>query len=286
VGLAFLLLDLYSVGGIPLFNPVARGRLIVIYTMLAELIPPGGILLIAYIGEEYKKGRLDLKQARIISLSIFLTSLVLISTLGFRTQIIVTILGSFIAMYFTGIVGFVEVISSFVVAGLGIVLLGYYRAVIQGSPIGILDVIRARIGLTLSVYDFLVKRFMPYGANKGYTLLASFSSFIPGFPGPRLGPRTIVARLFGITGISVTSTLLGTIVLDLGFIGIVLFMLILGHVLGASYRAAKTGCALGIGIYSLLLAYSLVGIETGLVDFNVIMMFFAGYLVLRGSSVT
>jgi oligosaccharide repeat unit polymerase len=284
VGLIFLLADLISAGAIPLFNPSARSRLVVLYTMLAQFIPPGGILLIAFFGEEYKKGKLELKKARILALSVFFVSLALISTLGFRTQIIVTLLGSFIAMYLTGLVGFVEVILSLILAGLGIVSLGYYRAVIQGSPIGFFEVIGARIGLTLSVYDYLVKRFMPFGANKGYTLLATFSSLIPGIPGSRLGPRTIVARLFGITGISVTSTLLGTIVLDLGIVGVVLFMFILGHVLGTGYRAAKTGFAMGVGIYSIFLAYSLVGIETGLVDFNVLMMFFFGYLLLRSSA--
>ncbi len=171
---------------------------------------------------------------------------------------------------------------SFILALLGIIFVGYSRAILQGSPIGPLQDIGARVGLTLSVYDYLVKRFMPFGANKGYTFLASFSSFIPGIPGPRLGPRTIVAQLFGVTGISMTSTLLGTIVLDLGIIGIILFMLILGQILGTAHGAAKGGGSMGIGAYSVLLAYTLVGIETGLVDFNVLMMFLFGYLVVRG----
>jgi oligosaccharide repeat unit polymerase len=284
VGLIFLLADLLSAGSVPLFNPSARSRLVVIYTMIAQLLPPGGILLIAFFGEQYRKGKLDLKTARIRSFLIFFANLILISTLGFRTQINITLLGSFIAMYLTGLVGFVEVVLSLALAAFGIISLGYFRAVIQGSPIGFFEVISARIGLTLSVYDYMVKRFMPFGANKGYTLLASFSSFIPGIPGPRLGPRTIVARLFGITGISVTSTLLGTIVLDFGIAGVILFMSILGHVLGTAYKAAKAGFSLGVGIYSVLLAYTLVGIETGLVDFNVLMMFLFGYLLLRSSA--
>ncbi|RMF89818.1 MAG: oligosaccharide repeat unit polymerase [Methanobacteriota archaeon] len=282
-GLLFLAADLLSAGAIPLLNPSARRRLVVLYTMLAQLIPPGGILLIAFFGEGYRKGDLELKKARIYGFAMLAVTLLLISTLGFRTQIIVTLLGGLTAMYLTGLVGFVEVMAGLGLAAAGIALLGYLRAVIEGSPIGPLEVMGARIGLTLSVYDYLVKRFMPFGANRGYTLLASFSSFIPGIPGPRLGPRTIVARLFGITGISVTSTLLGTIVLDFGIVGVILFMFLLGHVLGTGYRAARTGAAMGVGIYSLLLAYSIVGIETGLVDFNVLMMFSIGYLLLRSS---
>jgi oligosaccharide repeat unit polymerase len=266
IGLLFLSIDLIKAQAIPLLFPSARSRLVVLYTMLAQLIPPGGIFLIAYYGEKYRKGEIELRRARINAILTFFATVVLISTLGFRTQIVLTIYGSFIAMYLMGLVGFVEVIFSLGLVGFLVVFLGYLRALMQGSPIGFFEVIGARIGLTLSIFDFLVKRFMPFGANKGYTFLASFSSFIPGIPGLRLGPRTIVARLFGITGISVTSTLLGTIVLDLGIVGVILFMFILGHVLGTSYRAAKTGFALGVGIYSVLLAYTLVGIETGLVD--------------------
>ncbi len=283
VGLLFLIADLFSAGGLPLFFPSARSRLVVTYTMIAQLIPPGGILLIAFFGERYRNGAIKLKRARIYSFIVLGASLVLIATLGFRTQIIVTLLGGFIAMYLSRVVGFTEGAMSLGVAAAGIVFLGYMRAVFEGSPIGLFDVIGARVGLTLGVFDYLVKRFMPFGANKGYTLLASFSSLIPGLPGPKIGPRTIVARLFGITGISITSTLLGTIVLDFGIVGVVLFMFVLGHVLGTGYRAAKTGLAMGVGIYSVLFAYSIVGIETGLVDFNVLMMFFFGYLLLRSS---
>ncbi|MFV2040369.1 MAG: oligosaccharide repeat unit polymerase [Candidatus Hydrothermarchaeales archaeon] len=282
-GLFFLTIDLLSAGEIPLFNPSARLRLVVHYTMLAQLIPPGGIFIIAWFGGQYKKGLLDIRSARVNAFLTLFVTLLLISSLGFRTQIIVAFLGGFIAMYLTGLVGFVEVLFGLGFAGLGIAGLGYYRAVVQGSPIAFSEVLGARIGLTLSVFDYLVQRFMPFGANKGYTLLATFSSLIPGIPGPRLGPRTIVARLFGIIGISITSTLLGTIVLDLGIVGVALFMLLLGHVLGTGYRAAKTGAPLAIGIYAVLLAYTIVGIETGLVDFNVVVMFLAGYLLLRTS---
>ncbi len=283
LGAIFLIADLWAAGAVPILDPSARSRLVVVYTMLAQLIPLGGILMIAHLGEEYKKGTAPLKTARITSFGILVLSILLISLLGFRTQVMIILIGSFIAMYFTSLVGFVEVLLSLSIAVFGAVALGFMRALMQGSPIGFFEIMGARIGLTLSVYDYLVGRFLPFGANKGYTLLASFSSFIPGIPGPRLGPRTIVARLFGITGISVTSTLLGTVVLDFGIVGVAVFMLLLGHVLGTAHRAAKTGFAMGIGIYSVLLSYTLVGIETGLVDFNVLMMFFTGYLILRKS---
>lgn len=283
LGLIFLALDLAYAGAIPLFEPAARSKLNVTYTMLAQLLPPGAIIGASYFGCSYKKGRMGLRESRILASITLFGALTLIALLGFRTQINIVLLGGVIAMYLTGLIGFSEVVLGLAAALLGIIGVGYLRAVEEGSALGVFQILSARIGLTLSVYDHLVKRFMPFGANKGYTLLASFSSYIPGLPGPKLGPRTIVARLFGVKGISMTSTMLGTIVLDLGIIGVIIFMLLLGHVLGTTYNAAKEGSSLGTGVYSLLLAYSLVGVETGLVDFNVLMMFALGYALIRSS---
>jgi len=281
IGLVFLAIDLSIAGELPIFQPEARRKLVVVYTMLAELLPPGAMLLIAHLGWERRTGAIELRKARVHAFMVLIASLLLISTLGFRTQVLVTLLGGVIAMYLTGLLGFIEVAGALMAAGGVAVLTGYLRARIQHSPVSVFTVLTSRIGLTMSVYDFLVRRFMPFGANKGYTFLASFSSLIPGLPGPKLGPRTIVARLFGVTGISMTSTLLGTVVLDFGIPGVLVFMFLLGHVLGTGYHCARTQQPLAVGLYSLLLSYSLVGIETGIVDFNVLMMFLLSYLAFR-----
>ncbi|MEE9564587.1 MAG: hypothetical protein V3V63_02645, partial [Candidatus Hydrothermarchaeaceae archaeon] len=100
-------------------------------------------------------------------------------------------------------------------------------------------------------------------------------------PGPRLGPRTIVARMYGVQDISMTSTLFGTVVLDFGIPGIAVFAVCLGFVVGLAYNAMKnTRGALPTGIFSLLIAYTLVGIETGLVDLIVFVLFFTSFLIL------
>jgi len=133
----------------------------------------------------------------------------------------------------------------------------------------------------LSIYDNLVNRFFLFGANHGTTLLATFSSFFHFIPGPWLGPRTIVARMYGVQHISMTSTLFGTVVLDFGIPGIAIFALALGFVVGLAYYAMKnTRGALPTGIFSLLIAYTLVGIETGLVDLIVFAFFFISFLIL------
>lgn len=281
IGVSSLIYDVMQTGSIPLLDPGARRRLSVFYTMLASLTVPGGIFLIALIGSRLQTGKLSIREARMYALATAIIVTALMSLLGYRTQIIVALLGSAIAMYYTRILGRAEILLAFLLAFLSISAFGYYRALAQGSSIAFLDVIGKRVGLTLSIYDNLIERFWVFGANKGSVFLASFSSFLSFVPGPRLGPRTIVAQIYGIRDVSITSTLYGTVVLDFGIPGVVVFSLVLGFILGLAYKAVKqTKAAVSIGVFSLLLAYALVGIETGLVDFNVLMFFLAGFLIL------
>jgi uncharacterized membrane protein len=90
--------------------------------------------------------------------------------------------------------------------------------------------------------------------------------------------------MVGVQNISMTSTLYGTVVLDFGIPGIIGFSLILGLIIGMAYKAMKaTGSALATTIFAFLFAYTLVGVETGLVDFNVFMFFLAGGAVILRS---
>ena len=283
LGTVALLYDLFQPGSIPLLEPIARRRLNVTFTMLSTLIVPGGILIIAAVGDRLKEGRLSREEARMYSITAMLVTTFLVSLLGYRTQVIVSLLGCSIAMYYKKVLGAAEIVLTFLVAVSAIASLGYYRSLKEGSSLGPLGVIGGRTALTLSVYDYLISRFWLFGVNHGSVALATFSSFFPFIPGSRLGPRTIVANIFGISGVSVTSTLFGTVVLDFGIPGIIAFALALGFVVGLAYRTMRAGSNLGTGIFSLFMAYTLVGIETGLVDFNVFTFFFLGTIILLAS---
>jgi len=282
-GVFFLFMDLLYVDAIPLFKPLARRYLHVTYTMMASLTVPGSIIAISLVGTKMRKGELSKKNARSYAVFITMATMLLMSLLGYRTQMLVALLGCTIAMYYTRIVGITEIVLTFTLSLLGITSFGYLRALQQGSSVGFLEIIGKRVTLTLSVYDWLINRFWYFGLNRGSVALATFSSFIP-LPGPQLGPRTIVARIFGVRGVSMTSTLFGTPVLDFGILGIIAFAFALGLLLGAAHRAMKqTGSTLATAIFSLLMAYTLVGIETGLVDFNVAVFFIVGIIVLINS---
>ncbi|MFQ5815443.1 MAG: oligosaccharide repeat unit polymerase [Candidatus Hydrothermarchaeaceae archaeon] len=282
-GVFFLFLDLLYVDAIPLLKPLARRYLNVTYTMMASLTVPGSIIAVALIGNQMREGGITKDRARTYAVFITIATTLLMSLLGYRTQMLVSLLGCTIAMYYTGIVGITEIVLTFLFSLLGITSFGYLRALQQGTSVGFLEVVGKRVALTLSIYDWLANRFWFFGANRGSVALATFSSFLP-IPGPRLGPRTIVARMFGVRGVSMTSTLFGTVFIDFGIPGIIAFALGLGLLLGAAHRAVMlTRSTLATAIFSLLTAYALVGIETGLVDFNVAVFFVVGIIVLVNS---
>lgn len=76
------------------------------------------------------------------------------------------------------------------------------------------------------------------------------------------------------TEVTVTPTLIGQMVIDFGKIGVAVEMCGLGFILGIGYKIMKkTNDFAYIGLYSLLLTYSILGVETGILDIQVLAYF-------------
>ena len=76
------------------------------------------------------------------------------------------------------------------------------------------------------------------------------------------------------TEVTVTPTLIGQMVVDFGKFGVFVEMLILGFILGIGFKIVRfTKNYFYIGIYSLILTYTILGIETGILDIQVLIYF-------------
>ncbi len=270
--------DLYRAGAVPLIEPAARMKLSVPLTYASTFLVPAGLILGARVCEGYRRGTLGRGEARMYLLALGACTVFLITLLGFRTQTAVGVLSFLILMRIYRLVGNAEILAA-LLALLGAVgAIGAYRLASGGGEAGLWEVVGGRAQLTVAVYDQLVRQLQEAGGlltgyYGGRLALSTFSSFLGFVPGPGLGARTAVAMEFGVTGISMTSTLLGTVVLDLGLVGVVLFGLATGAAVGSG--KAISSSPLGAALYSILLAYMLTGIETGLVDFSVLLLFAA-----------
>ncbi len=76
------------------------------------------------------------------------------------------------------------------------------------------------------------------------------------------------------TEVTITPTLIGQMVVDFGKVGVFVEMTILGFILGIGFKLMqKTKNYFYIGIYSLILTYTILGVETGLLDIQVLVYF-------------
>ena len=69
-------------------------------------------------------------------------------------------------------------------------------------------------------------------------------------------------------------------VVDFGKVGVLIGMLLLGFILGIGFKIMqKTKNYFYIGIYSLILTYTILGVETGLLDIQVLVYFAIAILI-------
>lgn len=243
------------------------------------------------MGRECLLGERNKEEARIKVLLLALLTTFLVSLLGFRTQTLVSLLAFALLMYRYSLIGNVEVLGTLGLALAAVSGLGFYRAAQTGYSVGFLEVVGKRIGLTVSIFDYIATELynsglevMLTGVYQGKIALATFSSFLGFIPGPHLGPRTIVAREFGVEGVTLTSTLLGPVALDWGLVGVCVFTLLLGMVIGMAFHNSRASASpFSTAFFCILFAYLLTGIETGLVDFNVFLLFALSALISLAS---
>jgi len=279
IGTFYWILDLIAYGGIPILEPLKRGSLDPWYTMAAHLLPLGTILLVSLAGIEMEK-----KKARFVSLVFVVFALITMGVLGYRTQIALTIIGVLIVSAFTELVTLEEITVLSGAGALSLIAMTSLRNIILQTKVSIIDAIRYRVGLTLSSYDILAELGGLRGFTHGFVHIASYPPLANLMPGLAYSPRRYIGVFVGADNVSITSTIMGPLVIDFGVIGVFLGMLFLGFLLKKSYDLIKRiegkEKALFIAFYAIFLSYSIIGIETGLVDFEVLLTFFAGFLYI------
>ena len=279
IGTFYWILDLIAYGGIPILEPLKRGSLDPWYTMAAHFLPLGTILLVSLASIEMEK-----KKARFVSLVFVVFTLITMGVLGYRTQIALTIIGVLIVSAFTELVTLEEITVLGGAGALGLIAMTSLRNIILQAKISIIDAIRYRVGLTLSSYDILAHLGGLRGFTHGFVHIASYPPLANLMPGLAYSPRRYIGVFVGADNVSITSTIMGPLVIDFGIIGVFLGMLFLGFLLKKSYDLIKRiegkEKALFIAFYAIFLSYSIIGIETGLVDFEVLLTFFVGFLYI------
>ena len=271
ISIVFFFVSIASVGGIPLLKPSIRYLLKPILTMPVFLIIPGTCLVASSYLKDYQDEKITRSQARFRFIFLLAMDCALLLLLGYRTPLLAAFLVIIIIGFYGNIVSLWEVVIGALVGVGAIIGIGYFRSLgeltITSSTSPIYS-LQTRADFTLHVLNLLDFIGGNIGVTHGHMLASSI-------PGSDLGPRMMVGKLIAWrTEVTITPTLIGQMVVDFGKVGVFVEMTILGFILGIGFKLMqKTKNYFYIGIYSLILTYTILGVETGLLDIQVLVYF-------------
>lgn len=268
VSIVFFFVSILSVGGIPILKPSIRYLLKPALTMPVFLIIPGTCMLASVYLNRFQNNIISYSQVRFRFFLLLMIDSALLLILGYRTPLLAAFLTLIIIGYYGNIVSLWEVVVGALIGIGAIIGIGYFRSIGEfaiTSATSPLYTLQSRADFTLHVLNLLDFIGGNFGSTHGQILAGSI-------PGSELGPRMLVGKLIAWrTEVTVTPTLIGQMVADFGKIGVALEMFILGFILGIGFKIMKkTNNFFYIGIYSLILTYSILGIETGILDIQVL----------------
>ncbi|MBR4447818.1 oligosaccharide repeat unit polymerase family protein [Methanobrevibacter sp.] len=277
ISIVFFFISIASVGGIPLLRPSIRYLLKPALTMPVFLIIPATCLIASVYLKDFQDKKITRSQARFRFLFLLVIDCAFLLLLGYRTPLLAAFLIIIIIGFYGNIVSLWEVIVGALIGIGAIIGIGYFRSLGEmtiTSSTSPLYTLQSRADFTLHVLNLLDFIGGNFGLTHGHMLASSI-------PGSDLGPRMMVGKLIAWrTEVTVTPTLIGQMVVDFGKVGVFVGMLILGFTLGIGFKIMRiTKDYFYIGIYSLILTYSILGIETGILDIQVLLYFAIAILI-------
>ena len=271
ISIVFFFISVASVGGIPLLRPSIRYLLKPAFTMPVFLIIPGTCLMASAYLKDYQDKKITRSQVRFRFLLLLVIDCAFLLLLGYRTPLLAAFLIIIIIGFYGNIISLWEVVLGALIGIGAIIGIGYYRSLSEmtiTSSTSPLYSLQSRADFTMHVLNLLDFIGGTFGLTHGKLLASSI-------PGSDLGPRMMIGKLIAWrTEVTVTPTLIGQMVVDFGKIGVFVEMCLLGFILGIGFKIMQiTKDHFYIGLYSLILTYSILGIETGILDIQVLLYF-------------
>ncbi|MBE6495102.1 MAG: oligosaccharide repeat unit polymerase [Methanobrevibacter thaueri] len=271
ISIVFFFISIASVGGIPLLKPSIRYLLKPMFTMPVFLIIPATCMIASAYLKDYNDGKITRSQARFRFLFLLAIDCAFLLLLGYRTPLLAAFLIIIIIGFYGNIVSLWEVVVGALIGIGAIIGIGYFRSLGEmtiTSSTSPFYTLQSRADFTLHVLNLLDFIGGNFGLTHGHMLASAI-------PGSDLGPRMMVGKLIAWrTEVTVTPTLIGQMVVDFGKVGVFVGMCLLGFILGIGFKIMqKTKDFFYIGIYALILTYAILGIETGILDIQVLFYF-------------
>ncbi|RAP53923.1 MAG: hypothetical protein BZ137_05000 [Methanosphaera sp. rholeuAM130] len=267
LGILFQIINMIYLGGIPLFSGYLKAKAVTRIWLVSYLLflPSINLLLAKYDDKKYY--------------ILFVIGLLLFVLTGYRTTAMAIVLSVFITVYYTKDLPWKYIILSLASIFLLLIIVGYVAVKSiewQTWTLNPVELLFYRAGYTLQVLDHAV--FMQ-GSTHGQLLYNTLTGFFKS-----TDPRVIVGSTTLGYAHSTTSTIFGPALLDFGLWAMLGQMFILGLVLKIFYNVQREYKSIFIALYAVLLAHTIIWIETGPTDL-VIFLFFLLSIVMLAYSV-
>ncbi|MGB9837273.1 oligosaccharide repeat unit polymerase family protein [Methanothermobacter sp.] len=248
-GILLQVLNLYLLGGIPLLSGHLKARAVTKIWLLSYIIflPSVNMLLAAYP-----------RRMHCIPLVLGAT---LFALTGYRTTVVVILLSGIITIYYSARPSPREIgllISALAIVTVAVGYIAVKSIEWQTWTLNPLELLLYRAGYTLMVFDRLLEH---QGATGGKLLYYTLTGYLHS-----TDPRAIVGEAVLGYRHSTTSLIFGPPLLDFGLPAMLIQMFMLGLILGFIHRIQMAVNGIFTGLYSIILAHTIIWIETGPTD--------------------
>ena len=270
LGILLQIINIAFLGGIPLFSATLKAKAATKIWLLSYIIflPSINILLAKY--------------NRKFHYILLVIGLILFALTGYRTTPIAIMLSALITLYYTRDVDVKYIILAILAIAAVLLAVGFIAVQAiswQHWSLNPIELVSYRAAFTLNVLSKAIENQCTTMGNLFYATLTGFFT--------HTDARVLVGQATIGRVHSITSTIFGPALLDFGIIGMLVQMFVIGFILKILHIIQYNKKSIFTAFYSILLAQTIIWIETGPSDIVVWLFYLIAVLIiiksLRGS---
>ena len=271
LGILLQIINIALLGGIPLFSATLKAKAATKIWLISYIIflPSINVLLAKYNRKSHYL--------------LLLIGLVLFALTGYRTTPIAIMLSALITLYYTRDVDVKYIILAILAIAVVLLAVGFIAVQAiswQHWSLNPIELVSYRAAFTLNVLSKAIENQFTTMGNLFYTTLTGF--FTHSDARVLVGQATI-GRVH-----SITSTIFGPALLDFGIVGMLIQMFLIGLILKTLHSIQNHSKSIFTAFYGILLAQTIIWIETGPTDVVVWLFYLIGIFLiihfLRGAN--
>ena len=271
LGILLQIINIALLGGIPLFSATLKAKAATKIWLISYIIflPSINVLLAGYNRKSHYL--------------LLLIGLVLFALTGYRTTPIAIMLSALITLYYTRDVDVKYIILAILAIAVVLLAVGFIAVQAiswQHWSLNPIELVSYRAAFTLNILSKAIENQFATMGNLFYATLTGFFT--------HSDARVLVGQATLGQVHSITSTIFGPALLDFGIVGMLIQMLLLGFILKTLHSIQNYKKEIFTAFYGILLAQTIIWIETGPTDIVVWLFYLIGIFLiihfLRGAN--